>query len=228
MARYLLVSAVDLVRECAFSTDTRAWQELVRRFHPVIASAVLRTAERWCNPTPQLLDDLIQDTYFKICNHNCRLLRSFRPYHANSIYGFLQVVAANVVHDHFKAQRSSKRNAGVPESISDQTALEPGATASADRLDRRLRLRQITDVLSQVAAGPDHQRNRMIFFLHYRQGMTASEIAALPSVGLTAKGVESILFRLTRMIRSHINSESVNPLLSKSSEVRVHRAAGSL
>jgi DNA-directed RNA polymerase specialized sigma24 family protein len=109
LARYSLLPAVDLVRECAFSTETRAWEELVRRFRLAITSAVLRAAERWCDPTPQIRDDLFQDIYFKICNHNCRMLRSFRPYHHNSIYGFLQVVAVNVVHDHFKAERSSKR-----------------------------------------------------------------------------------------------------------------------
>ena len=228
LARYSLLPAVDLVRECAFSTETRAWEELVRRFRPAITSAVLRAAERWCDPTPQLRDDLIQDTYFKICNHNCRMLRSFRPNHHNSIYGFLQVVAVNVVHDHFKAERSSTRNPGPTEPISAQTTLEPGARASADRLERRLRLRHIAEVLGQVAAGPDYKRNRIIFFLHYHQGMTANEIAALPSVRLTAKGVESILFRLTRMIRSHINRESVARLAPKSGEAYANRAAGSL
>ena len=106
MAPLSSLSAVDLVQKCAHSEDADAWRELVRRFHPIIAAAVLRTARRSCEPSRQLVDDLIQDTYLKLCNNRCRLLRSFHPEHSNSIYGFVKVMAANVVHDHFKAERS--------------------------------------------------------------------------------------------------------------------------
>jgi RNA polymerase sigma factor (sigma-70 family) len=212
LAPYSSLSAVDLVRKCAHSKDADAWRELVRRFHPVIAAAVLRTARRWCEPPRQLLDDLIQDTYLKLCNDHCRLLRSFQPEHSNSIYGFVQVMAANVVHDHFKAERAGKRGAGRPtESISERVQSDPGARATAAgssaAMERQIRLRQIDETLVRVAAGRDEKRNRMIFFLYYRQGLTASEIAALPSLGLTTKGVESIIARLTHMIRSHITHE---------------------
>jgi RNA polymerase sigma-70 factor (ECF subfamily) len=212
LAPYSSLSAVDLVRRCADSKDVDAWRELVRRFHPVIAAAVLRTARRWCEPPRQLLDDLIQDTYFKLCNDNCRLLRSFQPEHSNSIYGFLQVMTANVVHDHFKAERAGKRGAGQKtESISERVQSDPAARAkaagSSEAMERQIRLRQIDEALARVASGPDRNRNCMIFLLYYRQGLTAGEIAALPSLRLTTKGVESILARLTHMIRSHIEHE---------------------
>jgi len=212
LAPYSSLSAVELVSKCADANDAQAWQELVRRFHPVIAAAVLRTARRWGEPPQQLLDDLIQDTYFKLCNDDCRLLRSFQPEHSNSIYGFLRVMAANVVHDHFKAEWAGKRGAGQKtESISERVQSEPGARATArgssDAMDRQIRLRQVDEMLARVAAGPDRKRNCMIFFLYYRQGLTASEIAALPSLDLTTKGVESIISRLTHMIRSHISAE---------------------
>jgi len=54
----------------------------------------------------------------------------------------------------------------------------------------------------------------VIFFLYYRQGYTAAEIAALPSLQLTTKGVESIIARLTHMIRSHIMREGFGTMKS--------------
>ncbi len=203
---------MELVRECAASKDAAAWRELVRRFHPVIAASVLRTARRWCDPPRQLLDDLVQDTYLKLCNNDCRLLRSFQPEHSTSIFGFLQVMAANVVHDHFKAEHAGKRGAGRrTESLSDRAQSNPGATAtgpgSSDAIERQIRLQQIDDVLARVVNGPDRERNCMIFLLYYRQGYTAAEIAALPSLQLTTKGVESIIARLTHMIRSQFTHE---------------------
>jgi len=204
------LSAVDLVQKCAHSKDADAWRELVRRFHPIIAAAVLRTARRSCEPSRQLVDDLIQDTYLKLCNNHCRLLRSFRPEHSNSIYGFVKAMAANVVHDHFKAERAEKRGAGRRmESFSEHVQSDPEARAagSSAAMERQIRLQEIDEVLVRMAAGPDEKRNRMIFFLYYRQGLTASEIAALPALNLTTKGVESTIARMTRMIRSHIMHE---------------------
>jgi RNA polymerase sigma-70 factor (ECF subfamily) len=212
LAPYSSLSAVDLVKKCAHSKDADAWRELVRRFHPVIAAAVLRTARRWCEPSRQLLDDLIQDTYFKLCNDDCRLLRSFHPEHPNSIYGFLQVMAANVVHDHFKAEWAGKRGAGRhTESLSERVQPDPQvrttAGGSSGAMERQILLRQVDEVLAHLTASPELKRNRMIFFLYYRQGLTASEIASLPPLRLTTKGVESILARLIQMIRGHITPE---------------------
>jgi hypothetical protein len=75
-------------------------------------------------------------------------------------------------------------------------------------VSRRLQLEQINRILSQVTAGKDQERNRTIFWLRHRQGLTASEIAAIPSVRLTTEGVESVLLRLAIMIRGHISSST--------------------
>jgi DNA-directed RNA polymerase specialized sigma24 family protein len=112
LARYSKSSSTELVRACLGSKDEEAWAEFIRRFQVVIAAAVLRTARHWGEPLRPQLDDLIQDTYLKLFENNSRLLRSFKPRHEDSIYGFLKVVAANVVHDHFKSALAAKR--GVP------------------------------------------------------------------------------------------------------------------
>ena len=52
--------------------------------------------------------------------------------------------------------------------------------------------------------GPDQERDRMIFWLYFRQGMSTKEIASLPTVGLGAKGVGSVIERLKHCIRERI------------------------
>lgn len=210
MPRYAKLSSSELVRACAGSKDDRAWAEFIRRFQVVIATAVLRTAHRWGEKSRPHLDDLIQDTYLKLCENDSLLLRSFEPRHEESIYGFLKVVAANVVHDHFKSASAAKRGAGQADAILDPLQIDSKA-ADADSFDlvsRRLQLEQINRILSQVTAGKDQQRNRAIFWLRHRQGLTASEIAAIPSIRLTTEGVESVLLRLAIMIRGHISSST--------------------
>jgi hypothetical protein len=43
-----------------------------------------------------------------------------------------------------------------------------------------------------------------IFWFFYEQGYTAKEISLLPAVGLTVKGVEAALLRLTRHVREKL------------------------
>lgn len=210
MARYAEFSSEALVRACAGSNDAAAWAEFIRRFHVVIAAAVLRTAGHWGEPSRSQLDDLIQDTYLKLCENDSRLLRSFQPRHEDSIYGFLKVVAANVVHDHFKSVLAAKRGATQTETLTepaDVPSKMPGSD-SFDAVSQRIQLEKIDKVLRQVTAGKDQQRKCTIFWLRHRQGLTASEIAAIPSIGLTTEGVESVLMRLAIVIRGHMMSST--------------------
>ena len=213
MTRYAELSSPELVGACAGSKDEEAWAEFIRRFHVVIAAAVLRTARRWGEPSRSQLDDLIQDTYLKLCENNTRLLRSFQPRREDSIYGFLKVVAANVVHDHFKSALAAKRGAGQTEALMDAVQMDPKtpATNSLDVLGQHLQLAQIDKILTQLTVGKDQERKRTIFWLRHRQGLTASEIAAIPSIGLTTEGVESVLMRLVAMIRGHIINSRPRP-----------------
>jgi RNA polymerase sigma-70 factor (ECF subfamily) len=206
LARYTDLSSSELVRACAGSKDEEAWTEFIRRFHGVIAAAVLRTARHWGEPTRFQLDDLIQDTYLKLCDDDSRLLRSFRPRCEDSIYGFLKKVAANVVHDRFKSVLAAKRGVAQTEAIMDMQ-IDPRTAdqGSFDAVSKRLQIEQVDMILMRVTAGKDQERKRTIFWLRHRQGFTAREIAAIPSVGLTTEGVESMLMRLADMIRGHIS-----------------------
>jgi RNA polymerase sigma-70 factor, ECF subfamily len=210
LARYSEFSSIDLVGACTASKDQKAWAEFIRRFQAVIASAVMRTARQWgASPQPHL-DDLIQDTYLKLCEGDNQLLRAFRPQHQDSIYGFLKVVAANVVHDHFKSASAAKRGAGQTDAMTEEIQMDPKATGadSFDAVNRRLQLERVDKILRKVTAGKDQERKRMIFWLRHQQGLTAAEIASIPSIRLSTEGVESVLMRLAAMIRAHFRGST--------------------
>jgi RNA polymerase sigma-70 factor (ECF subfamily) len=205
---YASLSAEELVLECGRADDAAAWQEFVRRFHRLIATVALRVARRWGEPSPQVVDDLVQETYLKLCADNFQILRSFKSHHPDAFYGYLKVVTANLVHDHFKAAHSSKRGSDTKQVEIDApntlTVSAVGAASSCNS-DREILMREIDAALSQIAAGPQLQRSRRIFWLYYRVGLTANAIAALPYIGLSTKGVESTILRLTRLLREELD-----------------------
>jgi RNA polymerase sigma factor (sigma-70 family) len=204
---YTAISPEDLVFACLRSAEESAWVEFVRRFHPLIASVVLRLARQWGQTSPQAIDDLIQDAYLKLCADRGLILQNFRPAHKDAIYGYIKVFTANLVHDHFKAARSQKRGGvAVTTSIeaAEPTCRHEASTPGAATLDLSVLIQQVDACLHSITPGPNGDRDRRIFWLYYRVGLAAREIAALPTIGLATKGVESTLMRLTNQVRKRL------------------------
>jgi RNA polymerase sigma-70 factor (ECF subfamily) len=208
---YSVLSTEELVKTCAESGNAQAWEEFVRRFHKVIASTVSRFARRNQETRPQVIVDLVQDTYLKILANDRRLLREFKSRHPDAFYGMLKVTAANVARDYFRARRDQKHGSGMAEQ--DLPAVEPFVPdrhgSGPSEMEREVLLGQINRVLVALSS-PSADRDRNIFWLYYRQGFTAKAIADITSFELTTKGVESILFRLTRQVRAAL-VESAQP-----------------
>jgi len=206
LTRYSSTSAGELIRACADSSDGAAWEEFVSRFHRPISLSVIRTAHQWSDVPQQVVDDLVQETYLKLCADRCRLLHTFATQHPEATSGYIKMIASNVVHDHFKSRHSQKRGAGqAQESLADiDPAAGCGTLGSPEAMEQQVLLKQIDQCLGNCVAGPDQDRDRLIFWLYYQQGMSAKAIADLPTVGLTSKGVESAILRLTRLVRDQI------------------------
>jgi RNA polymerase sigma-70 factor (ECF subfamily) len=216
------------------------WAEFIRRFHPLISTVALRTARQWGEPLPSLVDDLTQETYLKLCADYCRLLKNFHSQYPDAIFGFLKVVTANVVHDHFKASRAAKRGAGsffatLQDSEGNEASLPNTSLGSASSsVEQTILLDEIDRCLVDGIAPSELGRSRRIFWLYYRCGMSARAIAALPNIELTTKGVESTILRMNRLVRKAFTRQAggdgpQNPKNKESEFGRkgVHRA-GSL
>jgi RNA polymerase sigma-70 factor, ECF subfamily len=203
---YSSLTPENLVRACADSSDKDVWEEFIRRFHRVIATTVLRTAQLGSPNPSSLIDDLVQETYLKLCADDCRLLRTFRSRTPGSIFGYIKVVTTNVVRDHLKSLRSQKR--GLQQSIEgfdpDTAAAASTTTGSAREIEQEILLKQIEVMICSLSPPSERDRNRTIFGLYYRQGLTANAIAGIPSIGLNTKGVESVIFRLTQQVRKEL------------------------
>ena len=200
---YSSLGAADLARCCAESNDEAAWEEFVRRFHPLIGSVVLRTARRWGTTSNAVIDDVIQEIYVKLCRDNCRVLREFQPHHEDAIFGYLKVVAANAASDYFKSTLHKPADAAEGSDVLE--TLDIGAVHGGPSItERQVLINEIDACLQKILPADSWDRDYKIFWLHYRAGMSARAIAALPYIGLSTKGVESTLLRLIRLLRQEL------------------------
>jgi RNA polymerase sigma-70 factor (ECF subfamily) len=192
----------ELLQLCLSTDAEEHWREFVRRTQPLIASVIINTVRRWREPAPSLVDDLIQDTYVKLFANDRKALRSIKNEYENTIFGYLKVVASNVVRDHFR----QPANKADEVELSD-AALPPGPQ-DRERLEFLQKKEQVKKILETLASSETYDRDVAIFWFFYEQGYTAKEISLLPTAGLTVKGVEAVLLRLTRYVRGKLGPEN--------------------
>jgi RNA polymerase sigma-70 factor (ECF subfamily) len=208
---YSALSPTELFSVCANGGDATSWEEFIRRFNAVIARSIIRVAIRNGTSDNSLIDDLVQDTYVKICANDCRLLRTFTPRHADSAFAYLKVVASSVAYDYFKSRHAEKREPESKSEVLDEATALPSSESSQCSLtpaERAVLIAQIDRKLVAVVPADELRRARVVFWLYYRSGFTARAIASLPTVGLTTNGVESLLLRLTRLVRDSISDQA--------------------
>lgn len=194
-----------LVRRCTRDCDPAAWTEFVRRVDPLIRSVVLRLCRRLNLTGREQADDLIQETYVRLCAEDYRILREFEWNEIDRFYAYVKVVTANVVRDAAKASFAAKRGCRITDPLKIYSI--PALQDHPDELERDILLGQIFAAARRVSKGPAQQRDLLVFWLYYGLGFKGIEIARIPDIGLTQKGIESLLLRLVRAVRAQLRAE---------------------
>lgn len=198
------LSPEHLLSACIDAPNPSAWEEFIRRFRPLIAGVVANTTGRAGISDMLTIEDLVQEILLKLCSDDCRLLRQFASKSPGSVFSYFKVIAINHVRDRFRTELRQRRYLGSKTS----EVLDEGDVVdnrwTVKRIERTVLLMEIERGLDAVLVDPNKERDRAIFSLYYRQGFTANDIAALPGIDLTVKGVESTLARLTRLLRERV------------------------
>ena len=172
--------------------DAAAWDEFIRRFRVPIFGAVLRTGQRYEQFPRGLCDDLVQETYLRLAAHNAKALRDFEPRHPGSASCYVCVIAIRVTQDYCK-KKDFRRLQQLPP--------DPPDIPAPPEAEWLARWAQIDALLQKHATARDCQ----IFRLRHMQGMTDREIAAIPAMQLSEKGVGAVLLRLRRLIQEKLD-----------------------
>jgi RNA polymerase sigma-70 factor (ECF subfamily) len=200
------VSVNELAQACAHSADAAEWEEFLRRCAPLASLVALRISRMWANsPSPAVVDDIVQEVFLKLCEQERRILRDFEPRGEDSFLGLLRTVSASVANDYYRRQYSAKRGGKVVTMplIEDAAPFPAARTNESAEMHRSVLYAQLDQKL-RSAPEVIGERDRSLFWLYYLQGFTAEEIARQPGAGLTAKGVESALRRVTIWLRGEI------------------------
>jgi RNA polymerase sigma-70 factor, ECF subfamily len=216
------IVANKLARICAYSTRAPEWDEFVRLVTPVVALSARRITAVWRDSSNTLVSEIVQDVFLKLCEDERRILREFEDRGNDSFLKLLRMITISVATDYFRRIRAEKRggvngaasleSSPVEEDVSDGAAIRTiewsTLMAQLDGL-----LRRYPEAVSR--------RDRHLFWLYYRQGLTAEAISRIPAMGLGSKGVESALRRLVKLLRETIEKNEPGFELSKNNPLPI-------
>jgi RNA polymerase sigma-70 factor, ECF subfamily len=203
---YQDLAPVQLARLCA-QKDSEAWLEFICRYQRPITLVILRTLRKAGSTPTLVIDDLVQETYAALCADGLRLLRDFVEEYPSSLDAMVRAIAANLTHDYLRAQNAKKRGGDFHQVAYNSRALaQLPSPYGHETIELHQQLKEIDATLE------GHQtpsaRDRAIFWLHFRLGMTANAIARVSTFQLTSKGVESSLRRTLSMVRTALKDQS--------------------
>lgn len=150
-----------------------------------------------------LVADLMQETYLKLCAANGSSLLALRNSTPLGVVAYLRAVAHNTATDYFRSQLALRRSGQLNHVSLDEAnpkafAIDNGSTERALLLDK---VRRCLEERSKKT------RDRAIFWLYFRQGQTTKAIASTPAVNLSQKGVESVLRQLIHLIQECVKGK---------------------
>lgn len=197
----------ELIDECLRRGDAQDWDALVRKLQPLVARVAARCGARWGPVSREQVEDLTQEAFLRLCRNEFAILQQVRGRPEGAVVAFIKVTVANLVHDVFRAERSIKRHPAAGLFSAEVLDHWLGETRTLDALERSVLLREIDTVMARKLTGATAARDRRIFWLHHRQGMTARAIADIPGIGLSDKGVESTLHRINVLVKEELEPE---------------------
>jgi RNA polymerase sigma-70 factor (ECF subfamily) len=196
------LSERSIASHCA-DRDAEAWAELVRRYQrPIllILSRVLGTASQ------ADLQDLLQETYVRLLERDGEALRNLRGEREGALRSFVLQVALRIALDHLRSRRRRSSLGASAAEQAPQTGPTPEELVRAE--ERRMRL---AHAILQVASGGNTARDLLVLRAHLLSGLSSGEISRL-DVGLSRKGIETLLRRLLERVRERLQPCLVTPL----------------
>ncbi len=169
--------------EALLAGDKAAWDRFVARHAAVIYAAVRRRlAPAGRNADA---DDVVQDVFLRLCQHDFRLLRSYDAGRAR-LTTWLTIIANSAAIDHLRRQkRRTEDIEDQPEAVLAVAAVEPERVKIPD--------------------GVISPRQALVLELLYRRDMTPAEAGA--AMGIDPQTVRSMHHKALVKLRAHFQAE---------------------
>jgi RNA polymerase sigma factor (sigma-70 family) len=185
-----------LALRCALG-DPEAWTTLVAAHDRRVLRVLLRAVgPRFADELP----DLRQEVWARLLASRGAALRGLRAERPGALAAFVSQVALRVAID-FGRSRGLRASQEVGEE--EVAGLQAPGGDAEEAAARRQEARLLDEALEAATAGPNQARDRVVLRAHLQDGLAPAEIAAM-GLGLSAKGVETLVYRARDRIAARL------------------------
>lgn len=182
-----------LIAQCSGASSKEYLDALIRRLQPLVAGVATRTLLRHGRNDPEMVRDLCQETFIKLLGGQFNLRARAAGRSDGQIVSLIKTTTTNLVLDALRALK--------PDVSFDEVLMRDDYN---EKMETAVLIREVDATLQSLLPPPTAKRDYRIFWFYHRHRMSAREIALLPGIGLSVKGVESVIFRLTADVKAAI------------------------
>lgn len=178
-----------------------AWPEFDRRFRPRMIAGIRRgLACAWERPQPDLLEELLQECYCRLLEHDRRVLRRCLHLEAPQIGSYLVKVGRSVALDWLRRRGADKRGHGKTHAVDHDWLAELGSRQpTAERkLSAAETLASFWSECSRMMEATGNHANLEVLRQAWIDQRPSREIAA--DVGVATSTVDSLVCRMRRRL----------------------------
>ncbi len=191
----------DLFRQCARSSKSSAWPELVARYEPSIAQGVRQALRRYdLRADPDRVEDLVQDTFCRLLEHGRRCLKSFQGTAEAQAEAWMRRLAERSTLDRLRAGRSHRRGGEVRSWPSPAPEMLPERRVAASPEHRALHREELRQFLARCRVLGRGERNARILRLVLVEGWSSREVSEAWRGTVAPSAVDSIVHRFRRRL----------------------------
>ncbi len=195
-------------------------REFISRYDQFIRQTIASAVYKWMaaasyERVQTMIEDLANETYCRLFQNDCQVLRAFKCRYENSIFAYLRTVALSVLSNQMRtycrkhALEQLQAFDGAPEShqFADGGKLGADFDGVPTQAAARKSLEQMVRAgFRAVFRGANVNRNFIIFKLHFLHGYHSREIACIKGLGLSERGIGNTADRIRHWLRQNRNA----------------------
>lgn len=209
---YATLAGPSLFQCCAEHPDSAEyWREFVYRYNPLLVWNITR-AWQACGqgrfPPREKAEELLQDVYLKIVQHDFRLLRNFLGNTEKEANAYLARTAKNVTISFLRPPSNQIWNNefSLDELFEEDGEERPLPSALIQR-QQGMSEKELIEILEKCFDGPNRNRDVLVFLLRFRDGYNSAEISKMGFCVLKDTAINNLLVDLKKKFREFFTKD---------------------
>jgi DNA-directed RNA polymerase specialized sigma24 family protein len=215
------LSHAELIRRLTANPgDAAVAREFISRYGRCLRQTIAAAVNKWMAAAGYarvqiMIEDLVNETYCRLFQNDCQVLRAFKCRYENSVFAYLRTIALSVVSNQMRLYRRQQALEqlhafdGASSGPFDGTLWDGEATV-ADFNSAANQAAECKALEQTVHAGfhaafrdANVNRNFIIFKLHFLHGYRSHEIACIKGLGLSERGIGNTAGRIRQWLRQN-------------------------